>query len=152
MDIWASSHYSSDDCYRVRTLADFGGSLLMTDSRFFSKDERDQWVAFDFRDRQVIPTHYSIRTHRSAGPGSWHPKSWVIEAAPASNPSGWFELDRQQNTEDLNGADWTRTYTVHTDIAVCRIRLRQIGPTHGSNNHLNFTRFELFGELMTPSS
>jgi hypothetical protein len=124
----------------------------MTDSRFCSKDERDQWVAFDFHERRVIPTHYSIRTHRSAGPGSYHPKSWVIEIASASNPSGWVEIDRKENTDDLNGADRTRRYAVHTDIVASRIRLRQIGPSHNNDNYLNFTRFELFGNLMTPNS
>jgi hypothetical protein len=152
MEIWAKSHYSSADCYRVRNLADLGGSLINTDSRYFSKNEPDQWTAFDFRERRVVLTHYSIRSHRTGGPGWYHPKSWVIEVAPASNPSGWVEIDRKENIDDLNNADRTLTYAVHTDIPACRIRLRQIGLSHSNDNHLSFTRFEVFGDLMTPSS
>jgi hypothetical protein len=149
MDISASTHYSNADRYRVRNIADFGGSVLMTDSRYFSVDEPNQWVEYDFKAARVAVTHYAIRTHLSCGAGSHHPKSWLVEVS--NQRTGWVEIDRVSNSAELNRADYTVVFEVaRADVEARWVRFRQTGLSHHGDNHFNFTRFELFGRLRTP--
>jgi hypothetical protein len=52
---------------------------LTADSFFHSKNAPNQWLCYDFGDRRIILTHYSIRSRYNGNMDSYYPKSWVIE-------------------------------------------------------------------------
>jgi hypothetical protein len=39
---------------------------------------RNNWICYDFKERTIVPTHYTIRTNRN-DPGYLHLKSWLVE-------------------------------------------------------------------------
>jgi hypothetical protein len=43
-------------------------------------NSRINWMCYDFRERRIVPTHYTIRTF-DCGPGEKHLKSWVIDTS-----------------------------------------------------------------------
>ena len=74
---------------------------LEGDKEFASEDKENSWICYDFKDRRVTPTSYSIRS-QSGGSGSCHLKSWVIEAS--NDGQSWTEIDRRDGNSDLNAS------------------------------------------------
>ena len=134
VEVTASSVYASN--YERKNAVDLG-----TDSQFSSKNEPNSWIRYDFKERRVAPTSYSVRTHS----GSEYPKSWVFEAS--NDGKNWTVLDCRDNN-DLKGAHVTRNFTISsTGENFQFIQFRQTGKNHGNNDYLHVTSLEIFGIL-----
>jgi hypothetical protein len=99
---------------------------------------------------RIRPTHYSIRSRHDAGPGSAHPKAWVIEGS--GDGESWMELDRREENNELSGRNLIKTFAISKVETIRLIRLRQIGKNHYNNDHLMFAAWELFGTLIEDPS
>ena len=92
VDVSASS-VDGNDC-EPRNIADLNSPAI-----FWSKDESNSWIRYDFKTMTVRPTSYSIKSY-----GAWlgwnHLKSWVLEGS--ANGNEWQTLDRRDDTYDLN--------------------------------------------------
>jgi hypothetical protein len=127
---------------------------LETDSRFHSayrwkKEDiphtRNNWICYDFKERRIVPTHYTIRTNVH-GPGNWHLKSWLVETS--GDGESWRETARKENTEQLNGQWSTGTFAL-AGGGECRfIRLVNISRNHMENDRLFISAWEIFGSLI----
>jgi len=126
--------------YTARNLAD-----LTNDNHFCSSAAQTQSVTYDFKQMNVIPTHYTIRAH-CGGQGSYHMKSWVIEAS--LDGEAWEAIDRRDNDAHLNGYHFVHSYEVTKIHRARYIRIAQTGPTHDNRYYLGFSAFELFGRLI----
>jgi hypothetical protein len=101
-------------------------------------------VCYDFEERMIVPTHYTIRTNYG-DPGDEHLKSWLVETS--KNGKSWREVAREKNNEQLKGPWFTGTFVV-ADGWECRfIRLVNIGRNHFGNDALWITAWEIFGTL-----
>ena len=123
---------------------------LDTDVFYESKNEKDTWICYDFKEQRVIPTSYTVRTNGVAFGGS-HLKSWVIEVS--NDKHSWTEIDRRDNNNDLNGSHATRNFKIsHVRRKRFRFfRLRQTGENHyhpGPNYYVTITALEIFGTLL----
>jgi hypothetical protein len=105
-----------------------------------SLDFPNQWIEFNFKDRLIIPNHYSVKSAAGACL-----KSWVIEVS--SDGHSWTEVDRQQDNYDLSGWGSVASYPIRNVVECHRIRLRQIAENQGNNHCLFFSGLELFGSL-----
>jgi hypothetical protein len=124
---------------------------LESDSAFFSayrKKEgdiphtRNNWLCYDFKERRIVPTHYTIRTNDD----DFHLKSWLVETS--ADGENWREVAREENNERLNGRWFTGTFPV-AGGGECRfIRLVNIGRTHYGIDQLAITAWEIFGSLI----
>lgn len=56
-------------------------------TRFLSKNQENSWAQYDFGERKVRPTHYSIRS-RPNSKGEYHLKGWVRHEEWRNKP-GW---------------------------------------------------------------
>ena len=92
VNVTASSVYSGS--YHPKNAVDLG-----TNSVYGSNDKKDTWICYDFKERRVIPTSYSVMSYKKR-PGGHHLKSWVIEVS--NDGSSWTEIDRRDNNNDLN--------------------------------------------------
>jgi hypothetical protein len=105
----------------------------------------NNWVCYDFKERRIVPTHYTIRTYGNS-PGTGHLKSWLVETS--ADGKSWRQVDRQEDNEQLNGFLFTGTFAV-AGGGECRfIRLVNIGRTHHGNDRLNISAWEIFGSLV----
>jgi hypothetical protein len=132
---------SSNDGHREKNVAD-----LEVDNCFISLNSVNQWLCYDFKAMTIKPTHYSIRSYCNGGPGDYNPKNWVIEGSQDGN--SWIELDRQDNNNELNGRNLTRTFSISRSEEVRMIRIRQTGLNHAGDQYLMFSSFEIFGHLI----
>jgi hypothetical protein len=110
---------------------------LISDGFFVSRREPGQWVCWDFHERHVRPTHYTIDARDL--------QSWIVEGS--LDGESWTEIDRQADNQDFRH-DWnTVSFTVSTP-AECRfIRLTQADKNHDGHDELRLRAVEFFGTL-----
>jgi hypothetical protein len=103
-----------------------------------SKDEPGQWICWDFGERLILPTHYTI--------WSGLLNSWVVESS--LDGETWTEIDRKTDTRDLEKEPWRASFPVWK-LATCRfIRVTQTSKNYRGADHLGITSFEFFGALI----
>jgi hypothetical protein len=130
--ITSKSVYKDDPEWALRNVADLSSDY------FNSKDEPGQWICWDFHERRVCPTHYTIR--------GWGLKSWVVESS--LDGEAWTEIDQKTDNEDFKDRWETAAFAV-SNSAECRfIRLTQTGKTHYGNDDLAIQAFDFFGTLL----
>jgi hypothetical protein len=110
---------------------------LTSDSLFCSIDAPGQWICWDFRERRIWPTHYTIRTGGL--------KSWAIEGS--EDGTNWTEVDRQTDNEDFNQGWNSVSFPVSKPEEFRFIRLTQTGKNHRGFDVLGLFAVEFFGTL-----
>ena len=140
VNVTASSVYGSS--WDPKNAAD-----LEVETPYYSSDEPDVWICYDFKGMSIVPTGYSIRSWSGRGPGSMHLKSWVIEVS--KDGSQWTLVDRRVNNSDLNGRSLTQNFKITEPVSgkYRYIRLRQIGENHSHNYYVIISALEIFGTL-----
>jgi hypothetical protein len=104
-------------------------------------DERNNWLCYDFKDRRIIPSHYSIRTS-----GYWNLQNWVVEVSGSGEK--WTEIDSRMNNSDLNGVCFTATFSVSKTCECRMIRLVNVGRNWSGDDSLWICAWEIFGNLI----
>jgi hypothetical protein len=95
-----SGAYNNADWTAAKNATD-----LETDSayRLHSEDiphTRNNWVCYDFKERRIVPTHYTIRTYDYGPAGGRHLKSWLVETS--ADGESWREVAREEDNKQLN--------------------------------------------------
>ncbi|OHT15445.1 F5/8 type C domain containing protein [Tritrichomonas foetus] len=131
---------SSSDHNEAYQIADF-----KWEDCFFTEDRANSWVMFDFQNKKVHLSNYTIKSHKYPA-GTCHLKSWVIEGSNNIN-NGWIEIDKRV-TPVLNGANKFQTFPAGKTTENFRyLRLRQIGQNCRGDNILALTNIEFFGTI-----
>jgi hypothetical protein len=140
-----SSSVRSDYRFRLDSVVD-----LDSNSCFLSEDEPDQWVCWDFRERRVRPTHYTMIAPIV--------RSWDLEAS--EDGETWILIDHQVDNPDfddscLDDDEWFQTIWIpasyalsipHWSAAAFRyIRLTQTDDRPNGDNVLALIAVEFFG-------
>ena len=143
VNVTASSVCNNDSSYLQKHAVELG-----TGSRWRSNDEPHAWLCYDFKERSVIPTSYSV-TSIPEGSGGCHLMSWVIEVSKDGKENSWREIDRRDNNSDLNALCVTVNFKISQvpDESFRFVRLKQTGPGHCGNNHADLSSLEIFGTL-----
>ena len=126
-------------------LEQFCPTGMENEFNFCSKNERNAWICYDFKERRVIPTSYSVRSS-----GGKNLKSWVIEVS--NDEYSWTEIDRRDNNNDLNDEYVTVNFKISKvpSESFRFFRLRQNGPNHDNyktSYAVALTALEVFGTL-----
>lgn len=134
--VTASSIYNN--LYRAKKVVDFNN-----DKYFYSKNEKNSWLMYDFINRKVLPTRYLITT------ANWNcdmPRNWVIEGS--NNNEEWDVLDSRQNDVSLKEVNVTGKFIIESQEKSYRyLRIRQTGLNSGNNAVLAFSSLEFIGTL-----
>jgi hypothetical protein len=107
-----------------------------------SQSQANQWICYNFNNRWVRPTHYSISS-------SGHfLRSWVVEGS--IDNVNWNELDRHEGDPEISSNHQIGTFAipVYHDVDYRFIRLRQTGQNAGGSDYLRIVALELFGYLI----
>ena len=132
VNVTASSVVSSD--YLPKSVVSRGD--------FYTQNQPDQWICYDFKHQSVSPTSYSVRSC-----GSQYPKNWVIEVS--NDGSSWTEIDRRSNNDDLNNSYNSANFKIANvpSESYRFFRLRQTGKNSQSYDTLRLAGLEIFGTL-----
>ncbi|KAK8871446.1 hypothetical protein M9Y10_007175 [Tritrichomonas musculus] len=141
--ITSSSVVNSSACYQPGNVLRYGD----TNNYFHSNQMTGNWICFDFKDRRVIPTHYTLKSV-NWGVNSNHPRSWVVEGR---TEGGEFEtIDEESDCAFLNGVSLVHTFALSRPSSkeFKYIRVRLTGPDWANANYLIFDSFEIYGRLI----
>jgi hypothetical protein len=144
-----SGALNNDPDYAAKNAADLE-TFSCFESAYRKKEEdiphtRNNWICYDFKERRIVPTHYSIRTYCSV-PDDWHLKSWLVETS--ADGKRWREVAREEDNKQLNRCNFTGTFEV-ADGGECRfIRLVNIGRNHYGRDDICISACEIFGSLV----
>ena len=121
---------------------------LTSDWDFYSGDEPNSWICYDFGGQRVAPTSYSIRS-KNDGPGSAHPRSWVLEVSNDGSEGSWEVVDSREDNNELNDKHVIRNFEISAPPsgAFRFVRLRLTGENHFGKDYLSINALELFGTL-----
>lgn len=141
--VTSSSVFSND--YHPKNAVDFNNN-----SKFFcSANQPNSWICYDFKDRKVQPSFYTIRTRIDGDATHHHPKFWVIEGS--NDESDWKVLDTRNDITSLHLKNTVQTFKIQTRLSLNEsfrfLRFRQTGLSSAGYNYLNFAALEYFGFL-----
>lgn len=138
--ITASSIYSD---YQPQNVIEYENN----NSVFYSKEEKDSWIKFDFNKFKVNPSAYSLRSNDWGGVGHWHPQNWVIEGS--NDDTQWTILDTHTNDHSIDDRSKSNTFIIQNknNIFYRYLRLRQTGLNTINNNTLIISAIEYFGTI-----
>jgi hypothetical protein len=138
-----ASSIANPQSHPLRHVADFESQ-----SCFYTKDEANSWICYDFKDMQIKVTHYSISSRRDGS--SDHLRSWTLEGS--KDGLKWVKIDDRQNDTSLNSQGAISTFSISESFQeeFQQIRLRQTGKNSNSNDHLIVNAIEFFGVLKEP--
>jgi hypothetical protein len=101
-------------------------------------DTRNNWACFDFEERRIMPTHYTIQTTQY-GP---HLRYWDVKTS--ADADNWQEVDHRKDS----GWWLSRTFAVVARAPARFIRLVQIGCSHRCDDRLVIETWEIFRSLV----
>ena len=120
---------------------------------FFSQNpssESDSWIEFDFVNRRINLTSYTIRSDCNSRNCYTKPKSWRIVGS--NDHDKWTVLDHKENNSDLNGRNKQHRFECsNTDGYYRYIRYIQEDSWNSSSYKYNIqlTSIEMFGSIMS---
>lgn len=140
--IW--NNWSSD---HPKNLVDY-----QNDNYYSSSNDADIFVCFDFKNRRIQLSGYSVKSHEN-GQNRGHLRNWVIEVS--KDGQLWEEVDRHSNDSTLNGSSITATFNVASEQSdfYRYVRLRQTGYSWNLYPTFNvytiyFCLIEFFGKVV----
>ncbi|OHT15508.1 hypothetical protein TRFO_02828 [Tritrichomonas foetus] len=116
-----------------------------------SKNEKNSWICYDFKDKRIQPTYYSIRSRHDSN--SHHLQTWSIEGF-SEVISDWVELDYQTNVNCLKGINSEHTFeiTKHKNKTFQKLRLFMKGENTNNCYFLTISALEFYGKLIQGKS
>ena len=109
----------------------------------------NSWLLYDFKERKVKPTHYSIKSHDWGGKGDYHPQTWSVEGS--DDNSTWDELDTRSNEKSLDDKSVSNTFSIQnkTNKYYRYLRIIQKGVNTRKDNFFGFSSLEYFGSILS---
>ena len=103
---------------------------------FYTNRNQDEWICIEFKQHEIIPTHYSIKS----GTDSDNMKTFVLEGSKDKNT--WEILDEQNNISYLYGKRSVHTFPIQKQPKepIKYLRIRQ-------ELQAQFCCIEFFGKL-----
>lgn len=133
---------TSSSCH-PRNLVDY-----QSENYYNTKNDGNAIVCFDFKDKSVNLTSYSIKSNGN-GSGDNNLKNWTIEVS--NDGQKWEEVDQRTNDSSLKGCDIICLFNVQkkNNNFYRFIRLRQTGETwlNQSNKYFWFKSIEFYGKM-----
>lgn len=121
-----------------------------SDDYFFnSKNQKNSWLCYDFKEKKVKITNYSIRSSSYGDKGSCHLCNWVIEGS--NDGVDFAVLDEHEDETCLDGESAENTFEVQKNSSndyFRYIRIRQTGQNSFNDCQLTFSIMEFFGSIL----
>ena len=117
-------------------------------NHFQTDNFNNSWLKFDFGERKIQLTSYSIRSRDDAN--IHHPKNWVVEGSNTDSDD-WKILDSHNDDLSLRALDTIQTFKIsnksESNESFRFIRIRQTGLNTSNCYYLAFSAIEFFGTL-----
>jgi hypothetical protein len=133
-------------------LPEYAADLENRTNYFHAENAPDVWLRYDFKNRRVRVTGYTIRTRHDCDTNICHLRSWVVEGSSDGSDGSWKVLDEHRECGDLNNRNAQKSYKISRPRTFRMIRIRSFGVAWrtdwGSPYYWTLSAFELFGSLI----
>jgi hypothetical protein len=135
--------------HHPKYVVDFGDG-----QHFWTLSENNPWLCFNFRERRIIPTHYTIVTdHDDFGWTAQFTMSWAVEVS--TDGSAWAAIDERRDIEGANGPDRTISFPTTRSVSCQYLRIRRttvvdLNTIRWAHHCLEMKCFEIFGRVIEP--
>ena len=137
--------FACSSCYDFQSYPPINVSIFEDKDKYFrSQNKPNSWFCLYFKNHQVIPTYYTIRTYGSNT--NSHPKRRVIEGS--NDDSSWTNLDTQNESPHLLKGWIVHTFNINNSNSYKYIRMRKTGKSKNNNVSLLIDSFEIYGTLI----
>ena len=120
---------------------------------YFLSDIRYDWLKYDFKDKKIRPTSYSIKTRHDED--YQNPVNWCIEVSNTGgdNNEEWRIIDSRTRVQSVSKRNQVDTFQIETQLtneeSYRYIRMRCTGNTSGQGYAcLAISSLEYFGTLV----
>lgn len=139
-----TTNSSNGDYAHPKCLVDYQNQ----NNYYHSQNDTDIEVCFDFKNKKVNLTGYSIKSIWN-GINSCNLKNWVVEVS--NDKSQWEIVDEPNNDSTLNGASLVAYFSTKKTIDFYRyVRLRQTGRNWENDYLVIIVALEFYGKLQIP--
>jgi hypothetical protein len=104
------------------------------------------WLQFDFKEKRIMLSAYTLKTYNGGGYSSSHMKSWVVLGSN-DNENSWSVIDERRCCDLLNGDDRFHTWRVMPTKPYKTIRIKQTAESHWNTASMWLNSVEFFGTL-----
>jgi len=114
--------------------------------RCVTKPAENSWMAFDFGQVKIKPTHYMLRHY-----SSWDTEAlrfWIFEGS--RDGQNWQQIKRHDNDGSLSKAGQMYTWKVSSNSYYSQFRIRMLGPNSNNHWYLSCSGFEVYGSAVGP--
>lgn len=149
--VTSSRSRTGKDAHTARNAVDLEATSVFCspcrDPKADIPDAPNNWICYDFKERKVLPTHYSIRSFVDGDAWVYQGfmKSWRIEVS--MNGDGWTVIDKRDNNSLLHRQGVVATFEVERKERCRFVKLVQIGRNTHGDDMLCICAFELFGDF-----
>ncbi|KAK8866351.1 hypothetical protein M9Y10_009313 [Tritrichomonas musculus] len=119
------------------------------ETRFITEDQQNSFICFDFKERKIKLSNYSVRSSIGTKPKSENVQCWKIEGS--NDNIKWDTLDSQTIEKSLDGKGFYNTFSANSSGFYRLIRMRQTNANTSKNNVLKIGEIEFFGEILQNS-
>ena len=135
-----TSNSISDNSEQPKNLVDYEN-----DNNFYhSNNTSNIFIQFDFKDKLIQLTNYSIRSRESNKNGA-HIRNWVVEVS--NDGENWEKIDEHVNDSTLKNKSVAVFKTKKQDDFYRYIQLRQTGEGWSGDYYFAIYCFDIFGKL-----
>ncbi|OHT16808.1 hypothetical protein TRFO_12879 [Tritrichomonas foetus] len=114
-------------------------------STWYSNDQPDQWVMYDFSPRLLKVDAYTIRTS-GGNKGQGHLKSWRVTAS--NDGRKWTQLDERRGVVELNSNYASMSFRCKCPDYFRLIKITQIDLNHHDDHSFILSCCEFFGQIV----
>lgn len=120
IEIKSNSIFNNSDYYHTTHIVDYEH-----DNFYHSENKEGVFIQFDFKDREIQLTNYSIQSH-GKGPNFGNLRNWKLEVS--QDGEFWIPVDEHIEDETLNGSNIIATFNTKPTESFHRfIKLTQTG-------------------------
>jgi len=143
IEIKSNSIVNDDNNYHPKNLVDYDKTNII-----HSKDESGVFIVFDFKDREIQLTNYSIQS-ASNGPNCGNLRNWKLEVS--QDGKTWTPVDEHQDDGTLNGSNIIFTFNTKPTESFYRfVKLTSTGQSwrqYGNHYEFYFPYLEFYGKM-----
>jgi hypothetical protein len=142
VNVTASGTLYNDPEYEARQAAN-----LTAESYWLSSPERDTWLCYEFKNKRIKPTHYSLRSRWDGSTNNNNPRHWDVEVF--NDGVEWIVVDQRRDNAEQNAKNVVRSFAVGPCEYCKYIRMHNQGLSWAgkTNRVIAVSSSEIFGQV-----
>lgn len=121
-----------------------GNVLTLNDSYWISKNQKNSWILFNFNNKRVSPSGYTIRNLNKGGWFSHSPQGWRLEGS--NDQKNWVVIHEVKNNTTFQKSNEVGIFACQTSQYFSFLKLTQIQENLNKSDYFVLNFIDFFGK------